>query len=178
MPTNPELDAASPEVDTEFEVLGDRLIDTTRRFMRSERRERILVKLYTSDGHELRRAQIDALEAVAQDDELRMNQLAERLRLDPSTVTRTVNPLVELGLVERFTDPENRRYVVLRCTKSGKEAAAQIVNERRNNVREILAPMAPERRALLVGLFDEYTTGLEKSRDASGLVKTRAASGE
>ncbi|WP_148113764.1 hypothetical protein, partial [Saezia sanguinis] len=51
------------ESDAAFEVLGDRLIDVTRRFLRSNRRERIQTKLYTVKGRELGPAQIDAFEA-------------------------------------------------------------------------------------------------------------------
>lgn len=150
------------ESDATFEALGDQLIDVTRRFMRSNRRERIQSQLYTIEGRELGRAQIDALEVVSQDGDVRMNQLAARLRLDPSTVSRTTNPLVELGLVERFTDPSNRRYVVLRCTSVGRKAIVRVIEDRRRAMREALTPMDPGRRLLLVELLDEYTTLMEE----------------
>ncbi|GEM_PF-2616163 len=149
------------ESDAAFEILGDRLIDVTRRFLRSNRRERIQTKLYTVEGRELGPAQIDALEVVDDEGEVHMNRLAARLRLDPSTVTRAINPLVDMRLLERYTDPANRRYVVLRCTPAGTDAVKRVVEERRSVMRETLEPMDPQRRLLLVELLDEYITLLE-----------------
>lgn len=146
------------ESDAAFEALGDKVITATRRFMRSNRRRRIEASLYTVHGHELSRTQIDVLEVVDREGEVRMSHLAARLRLDPSTVTRTVNPLVKLDLVERFTDPANRRSVVVRCTPGGADAIARVIDERRKVMRETLTPMAPSRRLLLAELLDEYTT--------------------
>jgi len=150
--------------ESEPAVIGDRLIDVTRRFLHAKRREWNQTKLYTVDGRGLGVAQIDALEVVAQHGEMHMNQLAAKLRLDPSTVTRAINPLVEMQLLERYTDPANRRYVVLRCTPSGEAAVGRFVEERRRVMRETLDPMDPARRLLLVELFEEYTALLEQSQ--------------
>ncbi|WP_158726627.1 MarR family winged helix-turn-helix transcriptional regulator [Tomitella fengzijianii] len=149
-----------------FDQLGDRLIDATRRFLRSSRRERIQTKLYTVGGRELSLAQVDALEVVAYEGEVRMHQLAAQLRLDPSTVTRATNPLVEAGLVERFTDPANRRYVVVRCTAEGRDAATYVADERRMVMREALAPMEPGRRLMLADLLEEYISLFEQTQAA------------
>ncbi|ADL07232.1 MarR family winged helix-turn-helix transcriptional regulator [Thermosediminibacter oceani] len=51
--------------------------------------------------------------------EISLNELAELLNLDNSTISRSVNNLVKQGLVVRETDPEDRRYVRIRLTKEG-----------------------------------------------------------
>lgn len=144
---------------------GDRLIEATRRFSRSARRQRLQTELYTVDGRELGLAQVDALEAVAAR-ELRMHELAAHLGLDPSTVTRTTAPLVDLGLLERFTDPANRRYVVLRCTAAGREVAERLITGRRELMQAVLEPMAPERRQLLAELLHEYLDHIDRFQAA------------
>lgn len=149
------------ESEAAFEALGDQVIDATRRFLRSKRRTRIQAAIYTVDGYELGRAQVDTLETVFREGEVRMKQLAAQLGVDPSTVTRTTDPLVSRGLVDRFTDPANRRSVVLRCTPAGEKAIAHIIDERRRVMRQTLEPMEPSRRLLLVDLLDEYTTLME-----------------
>lgn len=154
--------------DASFELLGDRLIDATRKFLRSNRRERIQAELYTINGRELSRTQIQALEVIDSEDEVRMSHLAARLRLAPSTVTRTVDPLVKLGLIERFTDTSNRRCVMIRCTGEGADAIARVIDERRRVMRETLAPMEPGRRILLAELLDEYTTLMERGGAGAG----------
>ncbi|HBG22772.1 MAG TPA: MarR family transcriptional regulator, partial [Peptococcaceae bacterium] len=42
---------------------------------------------------------------------LSINELADLLGLDKSTMSRTVNTMVEQGLVTREPDPADRRYV-------------------------------------------------------------------
>jgi DNA-binding MarR family transcriptional regulator len=138
-----------------FEALGDRVVKATRRWTRSSRRQRLQHELYTVGGIELSVSQIDALESVAAGD-IRMHELAARLLIDPSTATRTVAPLVDLGLLERAPDPDNRRYVILRCTAAGRRTAKRIGKERMQLMEHVLAPMAPDRRLLFADLLEEY----------------------
>ena len=159
MPRKTWTDAQS---EAAFAALGDGLIDATRRFNRSSRRQWLQAAIYTVDERQLTLAQVDALEAVASAVELRMHEVAQRLDIDPSTATRTTAPLVELGLVDRMTDHTNRRYVVLRCTTKGRRTARRIVESRRRLMREVLADMEPARRHLLVELLDEYVTLTEQ----------------
>jgi DNA-binding MarR family transcriptional regulator len=143
------------ESDAAFAVLGDQIIDASRRYLRSARRQQTQARIYTVDGIELTLAQVDTLEAVV-DNDLRMNELAARLGIDPSTATRSIAPLVDLGLVERFVDPNNRRFVGLQCTERGREVSRRITAQRRALMREVLAPMAPARRLQFAELLNEF----------------------
>ena len=146
-----------------FDALGDRVVKATRRWTRSSRRQRLQHELYTVSGVELSVSQIDALEWVAAGD-IRMHELAARLLIDPSTATRTVAPLVDLGLLQRVPDPQNRRYVILRCTAPGRRTAKRIGKERMQLMERVLAPMAPDRRLLLADLLEEYLDLIEAYR--------------
>ena len=151
------------ESEAAFEQLGDRVIDGIRRFLRSGRRQRMQAELYTVEGQQLTLAQVDALEAVAPG-EIRMHELAAHLAIDPSTATRTTAPLVDLGLLERETDPSNRRYVILRCSDLGLKTARTLTEQRRALMRQVLEPMAPERRLLFADLLEEYLDLTERDR--------------
>jgi DNA-binding MarR family transcriptional regulator len=137
--------------------LGDRIIQATQRWQRSSRRQRLQHDLYTFEGLELSLSQVDALEFVALG-AVRMHVLADHLHIDPSTATRTVAPLVDIGLLVREPDPSNRRFVILRCTATGSEVAARITKERRELMHKVLEPMDAERRLLLADLLEEYLT--------------------
>jgi|SRR5690625_5278620 len=50
---------------------------------------------------------------------LSLNELAERLDLDNSTISRHIHRLVEKNLVQRQPDPKDRRYVTLNLTDEG-----------------------------------------------------------
>lgn len=143
------------ESEAAFEELGDRLIDVTRRFIRSSARLRLQNAVYEVDGHTLGVTQVDALEALVAGP-LRMNELAAHVRIDASTATRATAPLVDLGLAERTTDETNRRYVVLSITERGRQVAATLAKRRGDLMRSVLEPMAPRRRLLLAELLAEY----------------------
>lgn len=143
------------ESEVAFAILGDQIIDAVRRHLRSARRQHTQARLYTVDGIELTLAQVDALEAVA-DGDVRMHELAAKLGIDPSTATRSIAPIVDLGLVDRSVDPANRRFVVLRCTPRGHEVSRTIAERRRALMRDVLRPMAPWRRLQLADLLNEY----------------------
>jgi len=53
-------------------------------------------------------------------------QLAQRLGLDKSTLSRTIDGLVNTGLVERLPNPKDRRFTPLVVTKQGKAICAGI----------------------------------------------------
>jgi DNA-binding MarR family transcriptional regulator len=155
------------ESEAAFQQLGDRIIDATRSWARSARRQRLQRDLYTVGGVVLSLSQVDALESVAERD-VRMHELAETMGVDPSSATRTVAPLVNLELVERTVDPTNRRFVVLSITDAGRKVADQLKRERHRLMRTVLESMAPERRLLFAELLEEWLTLID-SADESGL---------
>ncbi len=66
-------------------------------------------------------ARYRALNAIVIFEPCLMGELAEFIGSDRTTMTRTVDQLVAGGLVERNTPATDRRQVVLRPTKAGKQ---------------------------------------------------------
>lgn len=64
--------------------------------------------------------QCHAIVEIGRKERLSLVELAELLGLDKSTMSRTVNSLVEDDLVLRDLDTENRRYVVIQLTENGR----------------------------------------------------------
>jgi DNA-binding MarR family transcriptional regulator len=62
-----------------------------------------------------------ALSVIARLEPCTMSELAEFSAVDRTTMTRTVDQLVESGLVERATPPEDRRQVKLTLTDPGRD---------------------------------------------------------
>lgn len=60
----------------------------------------------------------------------RVAHLADYLFLDASTVSRQVDQLVNRGLVERITDPDDRRAIQLSPTEQGQALLSQVSDER------------------------------------------------
>jgi DNA-binding MarR family transcriptional regulator len=75
-----------------------------------------------------------------------LNDLAELLRLDKSTVSRSVDNLVGIGLVLRETDAADRRYVTLALSGSGREVFADIEKRMEAYFADIVALLPADRR--------------------------------
>ena len=64
-------------------------------------------------------AQCHAIVEIGRKGTINLNDLAELLGVDKSTMSRTINNLVESGLAARETDGGDRRYVAIRLTEDG-----------------------------------------------------------
>ena len=64
-------------------------------------------------------AQCHAIVEIGRAGEISLNALAELLVLDKSTMSRTINNLVEMELVIREMHRSDRRYVSIRLTEDG-----------------------------------------------------------
>jgi DNA-binding MarR family transcriptional regulator len=85
--------------------------------------------------------------------EVTQQQVAARLRLDKSRVSRLCSALERKRLLARQRDQRNRRNLRLRLTPSGAAAATRLRQTWRERHERMLAAMTPnERRALLLGL--------------------------
>jgi DNA-binding MarR family transcriptional regulator len=71
-------------------------------------------------------AQCHCLLAVEQLGRPSQNELAEQLCLDKSTLSRTVEGLVQIGLLERATDERDRRVHRIHLTEQGDKTCATI----------------------------------------------------
>lgn len=60
-----------------------------------------------------------AITEVGRVQEISLNELASSLNLDNSTMSRTINNLVDQQLVIREIDAEDRRYVKMKLTEKG-----------------------------------------------------------
>ena len=76
-------------------------------------------------------------------------QLAEVERIQPPSMTRTVNCLVELGLVAKDPHPTDGRQVVVSLTDSGKAEVEETRRRRNTWLAGQLEAMSPDERRLL-----------------------------
>lgn len=104
-------------------------IDEIRRFRRALRRfERLAQSQLKNCCAEVTLAQCIVLLEIDEAGELSLSQLASRLRLDNSTLSRTIEALVQRRLVERLRQEEDRRVVRIRLTPDG-DAVCRAIHE-------------------------------------------------
>ncbi len=70
--------------------------------------------------------QCHALVEIGRSGSISLNELAELLNLENSTMSRTVNNLVKSELAKRDIDPGDRRYVTISLTESGNKLFTEI----------------------------------------------------
>jgi DNA-binding MarR family transcriptional regulator len=94
--------------------------------------------------------QIHALLWLGEDGPLTMGELARRVSVTEKTVTGIVDRLERDGHLARERDPEDRRVVRTRLTRSGEEVYRRIHQEIQASVARLLGLLdATDRRALL-----------------------------
>jgi DNA-binding MarR family transcriptional regulator len=74
---------------------------------------------------------------LCKDGPQRSSALAAAVCVDPSTVSRQIADLVDLGLVERRADPHDGRATLLAATEAG-EARHRLVHERRDRALAVM----------------------------------------
>lgn len=105
------------------------------------------------------------LAGVTQDGEAcRSSDLAHAVGLDPSTMSRRVASLIDRGLVERETDPGDRRAHRLRITAAGEEALTTERARRVALVTDALAGWDEADRTELARLLGKLSDTLESRR--------------
>jgi DNA-binding MarR family transcriptional regulator len=75
--------------------------------------------------------------------------LAERERVRPSSMTRTVQQLVDAGLVARGPHPSDGRQVLVEATEKGREHILATRRRRDEWLQRRLASLTPQERATL-----------------------------
>jgi DNA-binding MarR family transcriptional regulator len=95
---------------------------------------------------------------------LPIGELGLRRNLSPSGISRSVDRLTRLGLVERVTNPEDRRSLLVALTPTGlrRLREAQVTHHR--TVREMLFAHLDERDLTLLGeLWEKAMPGAVSS---------------
>lgn len=97
---------------------------------------------------------------------VRSRDLAERVGLDPSTMSRRLASLAERGLISREPDPQDRRAHLLTLTAQGATALNRERARRVALVTDALESWDPQDRDELARLLAQLTDTLE-AREAS-----------
>lgn len=79
-----------------------------------------------------------------------LNELAGRLNMDKSFMSKNVDDLVKKGYLKREQDPSDRRYVIIRLTEKGEQLQTQIERQSRNKFAELLAGIQQEERQMVI----------------------------
>lgn len=89
--------------------------------------------------------------------------LAQSLDQDASTLSRTINGLVNIGLVRREVKPEDRRYITLTLSDQGGAALRRIDDMSDDTFRKVLAAIPADKHKKIVDGFSLLAEALRKT---------------
>ena len=139
-----------------------------RNFRRALRRlERVTNQQLKSCCSGVTLAQCLVLLEIDENDRLTTSQLASRLRLDNSTLSRTIEGLVQKGLLERLPDGEDRRVVWVRLTRKGKGTCRSLHEENDAVIRRVFEKIPPSRRRGVIRGFETLVQAYLDCEDES-----------
>lgn len=109
--------------------------------------------------------QMDALDLLVQQPAWRMGDLAEALRVDPSTATRAVQRLEKFGLAQRCTGTDDKRVVMVSASEVGRKRHAEAAERREQLIQHIMAAYDAVEFEQLAALMERFVRSLDEFVD-------------
>ena len=108
-------------------------------------------------------AQCHAIVEIGRVQKIALVDLAALLGLDKSTMSRTINDLVESGFVMRDLDAENRRYVTIQLTDSGAHIFENIEESMGQYYTSIFGSIPEDKRAQVLQSLQLLTDAVKEN---------------
>jgi DNA-binding MarR family transcriptional regulator len=113
------------------------------------RLHRLLRATPTADAAGLTPTKSAVMFAVIRRGPIGLSELAEDEGLNPTMLSRAVGSLVEAGLLERTSDPHDRRAALVSVTAQGNRLIERVRRERTSALNEALEPLPEDQRDAL-----------------------------
>lgn len=118
----------------------------------------ISVQSFSTVSDEVTVVQLRILVMLASRGTATLSDVATATGLHVSKASRTCDQMVKLGLLDRASDPYDRRSVRLTPTRAGKDIVNVVTQTRRAAIEPALRKMSRSRREGLVSLLHELTS--------------------
>lgn len=122
----------------------------------------------TPCGYNLSLSQVFSLQEI-EERPLTIGELAERLLLERSSVSRLIDNLEKNGFVNRALNEENRREVLVSLTDKGQRSLQKVQEKSLQYYHSILEDVTNEDQHTILKGFKLFTNSLsEKRRNTNG----------
>ena len=112
--------------------------------------------------HNLTQAEFRCLRLFGTDENLNNKQIAERMKLSPSRLTRIIDGLVIKEYINREIDPSDRRNMRVTLSRKGRQLVRQLNKAYIDIHNEILEDIDVSQHEQLITAMDHLLTALEK----------------
>lgn len=114
----------------------------------------------TPCGQPLSVSEAHALSDVARHQPLSAGELAKRLQLEKSTVSRIIAQLQRRGWIDRTPHTGDRRVALLSLTPAGRKAEAELTEARHRRFSSLLERIPPQERPVVLRGLDAVVGAL------------------
>lgn len=123
----------------------------------------VLEQTVTPCGFSMSLSQVFALQEL-EHRTMSLKELAEKLRLERSSVSRLVEGLVKGGFVSRELNEQNRREVILRLTEKGERSMERLREQSIQFYESILNDLPEASQEKVLEGYQIFTASLAKFR--------------
>ena len=113
------------------------------------------------DCDQIELGQVDTLDLLVQRPTWRMSELAEALRVEPSTATRAVQRLEKSGLAARRPSADDGRGVTVHITPNGQAVHAAIATRRTELFTHLLTSFEAAELPVLADLLERFVSAVD-----------------
>jgi DNA-binding MarR family transcriptional regulator len=104
---------------------------------------------------------LDVMDLLSAGGDWRMSDLAAHLRVDPSTVTRTLQRMEAADLAKRVPDDDDGRVVKVRLTEEGRRLHGIVAGRRAEIINAVFQRFAAADREQLVELLERFIKSVD-----------------
>jgi len=105
--------------------------------------------------------QFGALEALLHLGPLNQRELGQKLLKSGGNITLVIDNLLKNGLVEKVTDPNDRRAVIISLTKKGREFIEELFPQHLERIKEEFSVLTSEEKDKLALICKKLGVGQE-----------------
>ena len=109
-------------------------------------------------------SQCHAIVEIGRSSGMSMNMLADILGLDKSTVSRSVDKLVNDDIIVRDVDPQDRRYITLHLSEKGQSVFTEVESRMAVYFEGVISDIPASKREQVVEGLQHLVHALKKSR--------------
>ncbi|MBQ1447444.1 MAG: winged helix DNA-binding protein, partial [Solobacterium sp.] len=95
------------------------------------------------------------------DEGVHQKELAEEMRINPSSISELIDKLEADRYIERTVDPADKRATIITLTEKGKARAYEVMDERQATAAEVFRNLSEEEKQTLLVLLDKITADKE-----------------
>lgn len=137
--------------------------------------EPLIVDLWRS--HELTLAQVQCLRILSLQPE-QAGELAKKLSMSSTSLTRVLERLESRGLVERTVDLHDRRRIWVQLTETGRSTVSSLTSWYQSPLFQAIQAMSADETAELTRVLEDFAQAVQRLDSAEGVDSAASLSEE